>query len=172
MSTYLLINLLADPELLAAVGELPGDDRQRQGLPGHRGSPTSSTCRGPSLTVQTACSTSLVAVHLACQSLLAGECDMALAGGVVDRGCRRSSGYLYQEGGIASPDGHCRAFDAGAARHGRRQRRRAWWCSSAWRTRCADGDPIHAVIRGSAINNDGARKVGFTAPERRRAGAR
>ena len=64
--------------------------------------------------MQTACSTSLVAVHLACQSLLAGECDMALAGGVVDRSCRRATGYLYHEGGIISPDGHCRAFDAAA----------------------------------------------------------
>ena len=68
---------------------------------------------GPSLTVQTACSTSLVAVHLACQGLLSGECDMALAGGV-SISVPQTVGYLYQEGGIASPDGHCRAFDAKA----------------------------------------------------------
>ena len=79
--------------------------------------------RGPSVTVQTACSTSLVAVHLACQSLLAGECDMALAGGVSVQ-VPQGPGYLYQEGGIVSPDGHCRAFDAGRQGHGRRQRRR------------------------------------------------
>src|SRR5690349_19907389 len=68
---------------------------------------------GPSITLQTACSTSLVAVHLACQGLISGECDMALAGSVAVR-VPPKSGYLYQEGGIASPDGHCRAFDAGA----------------------------------------------------------
>jgi acyl transferase domain-containing protein len=68
---------------------------------------------GPSYTVQTACSTSLVAVHLACQSLLNGECDMALAGGVAISASRKA-GYMYTEGGIVSPDGHCRAFDAKA----------------------------------------------------------
>src|SRR5205085_11821441 len=69
--------------------------------------------RGPSLNVQTACSTSLVAVHLACQSLLGHECDAALAGGVSVR-VPLKSGYLYDEGGIVSPDGHCRTFDAAA----------------------------------------------------------
>ena len=69
--------------------------------------------RGPSITVQTACSTSLVAVHLACQSLLNGECDMALSGGV-SVATLQKRGYYYEEGGIASPDGHCRAFDANA----------------------------------------------------------
>ena len=69
--------------------------------------------RGPSVTVQTACSTSLVAVHLACQALRSGECDMALAGGVAIRSPQKA-GYVYEEGGIPSPDGHCRAFDARA----------------------------------------------------------
>jgi acyl transferase domain-containing protein len=69
--------------------------------------------KGPSVTVQTACSTSLVAVHLACQSLLNQECDMALAGGVSVR-LPHNTGYLYQDGDIRSPDGHCRAFDAKA----------------------------------------------------------
>jgi acyl transferase domain-containing protein len=68
--------------------------------------------KGPSMAVQTACSTSLVAVHLACQSLLSYQCDMALAGGVSI--ASQKSGYLYQEGGIFSPDGHCRAFDSRA----------------------------------------------------------
>src|SRR5437762_5088670 len=66
--------------------------------------------RGPSVTVQTACSSSLVAVHLAIQSLLNGECDMALAGGI-SIGVPQKTGYLYEAGGIPSPDGHCRAFD-------------------------------------------------------------
>ena len=79
-----------------------------------RGSPTSSTCTGPSMNVQTACCSTLVAVHLACQSLLSGECDMALAGGAVVAPVQHR-GYLYKEGEILSPDGHCRAFDAKSA---------------------------------------------------------
>ncbi len=118
--------------------------------------------RGPCVTVQTACSTSLVAVHLACQSLINGECDLALAGGVTVRAAQRE-GYRYVPGSILSRDGHCRAFDAsatgtvpgnGAAIVVLRRLADA----------VADGDTIYAVIRGSAINNDGARKVGFTAP--------
>jgi len=117
---------------------------------------------GPSITVQTACSTSLVAVHLACQSLLNGECDMALAGGVSIR-IPQKSGYLYQGGGIVSPDGHCRAFDAGAngtvSGDG---------VGVVLLKRLEDaleeGDSVRAIIKGSAINNDGAMKAGFTAP--------
>jgi acyl transferase domain-containing protein/thioesterase domain-containing protein len=117
---------------------------------------------GPAVVVQTACSTSLVAVHLACQSLLAGECDMALAGGVSIRVPQRS-GYLYQEGGILSPDGHCRPFDSQA-------------CGTVASNGLGvvvlkrldyalrDHDLVRAVILGSAINNDGSRKVGFMAP--------
>ncbi|MEO8338093.1 MAG: SDR family NAD(P)-dependent oxidoreductase [Nitrospirota bacterium] len=117
---------------------------------------------GPSLAVQTACSTSLVAVHLACQALLSGECDMALAGGV-SVNVPQKVGYLYQEGGIASPDGHCRTFDAGAegtvggSGVGLVLLKRLQEAE-------ADGDQILAVIKGSAINNDGAAKVGYTAP--------
>ncbi|HEV8638526.1 MAG TPA: beta-ketoacyl synthase N-terminal-like domain-containing protein [Chloroflexota bacterium] len=117
---------------------------------------------GPSMTIQTACSTSLVAVHLACQSLLNGECDMALAGGVTLRVPHRA-GYLFQEGGILSPDGRCRAFDAeargtvGGNGVGVVLLKRL---SEALR----DRDTVRAVIRGTAINNDGAVKVGFTAP--------
>ncbi|HET7460810.1 MAG TPA: amino acid adenylation domain-containing protein [Longimicrobium sp.] len=118
--------------------------------------------RGPSVAVQTACSTSLVAIHLACQSLLSRECDLALAGGVTISP-DQVVGYPHQEGGILSPDGHCRAFDAeaagtvGGSGAGVVALRRL---ADALR----DGDPIHAVVRGSAINNDGADKVGFTAP--------
>jgi acyl transferase domain-containing protein len=118
--------------------------------------------RGPSLDVQTACSTSLVAVVLACQSLLNYGCDLALAGGVSVREPQRA-GYLYQENGILSPDGHCRPFDARAQGTvpgngvGIVVLKRLEEAE-------ADGDTIHAVIRGAAINNDGAAKVGFTAP--------
>jgi amino acid adenylation domain-containing protein len=117
--------------------------------------------RGPSLNLQTACSTSLVVLHVACQSLLNRECDVAISGGVTIRA--RKTGYLYEEGNISSPDGHCRAFDAKAAGTvpgngvGIVVLKRL---SEA----LADGDTIHAVIKGSAINNDGALKIGYTAP--------
>lgn len=118
--------------------------------------------RGPSITVQTACSTSLVAVHLACQGLLSGECDMALAGGVAIK-VPQKVGYIYQEGGILSPDGHCRAFDAQAA--GTIGGNGAGLVLlKRLEDALADRDHIYAVIKGTAINNDGALKVGFTAP--------
>ncbi|QLH25626.1 type I polyketide synthase [Streptomyces sp. Rer75] len=117
---------------------------------------------GPGINVQTACSTSLVAVHLAAQSLLAAECDMALAGGV-SWTALRPRGYRYQPGGIMSPDGHCRPFDADAGGFVPADgagvvvlRRLA--------DALADGDRIYAVLKGSAVNNDGADKVGYTAP--------
>ncbi|MFG1840242.1 SDR family NAD(P)-dependent oxidoreductase [Micromonospora sp. NPDC049175] len=116
--------------------------------------------RGPSLTVHTACSTSLVAFHLACESLRNGECDMALAGGVNIE--LPHVGYLGMEG-FTSPDGRCRPFDAAA--------NGTVWGSGVGVTllkrlsdAIADGDHIRAVVRGNAINNDGAGKVGFTAP--------
>lgn len=117
---------------------------------------------GPSLSVQTACSTSLVAVHLAAQSLLGFECDMALAGGV-SLSPRPGTGYMYVPGGVASSDGHCRAYDAGAT--GMAMGSGAGVV--AMKRLCdavADGDNIHAVIRATVINNDGSDKVGFTAP--------
>jgi acyl transferase domain-containing protein len=117
---------------------------------------------GPSMNVQTACSTSLVAVEVACRALQIGECDMALAGGVSVSFPQRA-GYLYQDGMIFSPDGHCRPFDAAAS--GTRAGAGAGIVglkrlSDAF----ADRDTIHAVIRGAAINNDGAGKAGYTAP--------
>ncbi|MCB1057092.1 MAG: type I polyketide synthase, partial [Acidobacteria bacterium] len=118
--------------------------------------------RGPSLTVQTACSTSLVATHLAAQALLSFECDVALAGGVSIQVPQRL-GYLYEEGGIFSPDGLCRAFDAeargtvGGSGVGLVVLKRL-------DDALADGDVIHAVVLGTAINNDGALKAGYTAP--------
>jgi acyl transferase domain-containing protein/acyl carrier protein len=118
--------------------------------------------KGPSIDVQTACSTSLVAVSMACQSLLSYQCDLALAGGITVDSSSQTS-YLYQEGGILSPDGHCRAFDAQASGTvpgngvGIVVLKRL-------EEAIADGDYIHAVIRGTAVNNDGANKVGYTAP--------
>jgi len=118
--------------------------------------------RGPAVVVQAACSTSLVAVHVACQSLLAGECDMALAGGA-SVSVPQQAGYRYEPDGIFSPDGHCRAFDAAAS-----GTLKGSGVGIVLLKRLADakrdGDLIDAVIKGSATNNDGARKVGFTAP--------
>jgi amino acid adenylation domain-containing protein len=118
--------------------------------------------KGPSVNVETACSTSLVAVEMACRSLLNKECDMALAGGVSVH-AQQKAGYYYQPEGKDSPDGHCRAFDAraqgivGGNGVGIVVLKRL---SEA----LSDGDTIHAVIKGSAINNDGSLKVGYTAP--------
>jgi phthiocerol/phenolphthiocerol synthesis type-I polyketide synthase E len=118
--------------------------------------------RGPSVALQAACSTSLVAVHMACESLRSGECDMALAGGVSIE-LPQISGYQHFEGGIESADGHCRAFDAGASG--------TVWGSGAGVVALkllpqalADGDRVYAVILGTAVNNDGASKLGFSAP--------
>ena len=117
---------------------------------------------GPSISVQTACSTSLVAVHLACQSLLNGECSMALAGGVTIS-VPQKAGYKYEEGGIMSPDGHCRTFDA-SAQGTAPGSGVGIVILKRLEDALADGDTIHAVIKGSAINNDGSRKAGYTAP--------
>ncbi|EMK3529660.1 acyltransferase domain-containing protein [Pseudomonas aeruginosa] len=118
--------------------------------------------RGPAMSVQTACSSSLVATHMACESLRAGECDMAIAGGVAVS-FPQVSGYLYQQGMIFSPDGHCRPFDVQAqGTYGGNG------VAAVVLRRLADalrdGDPIAAVVMGSAINNDGSQKVGYTAP--------
>lgn len=117
--------------------------------------------RGPSVTVQTACSSSLVATHLACQSILAGDCDVALAGGVSVRVPHRV-GHLFEEGNVRSANGQCRVFDADATG--------TMFGSGAGvvvlkrcRDAIADGDRIYAIIRGSAINNDGSDKFSYTA---------
>uniref|UniRef100_UPI0009B8455B hybrid non-ribosomal peptide synthetase/type I polyketide synthase n=1 Tax=Paenibacillus polymyxa TaxID=1406 RepID=UPI0009B8455B len=161
ISTYLLFALfshfnLADP--LLSYQALMGNDKD------HLSTRTAYklNLKGPSLSVQTGCSTSLVAVHLACQALSRGDCDMAIAGGATIT-VPHEQGYVYQEGGIFSPDGHCRAFDAQA---------KGTVAGSGvgvvvlklLNKALQDGDTIHAVIKGSAINNDGGRKVGYTAP--------
>ena len=118
--------------------------------------------RGPSYSLHTACSTSLIAVHLACQSLLLNECDIALAGGAAIN-VPQHRGYFYQKGGILSPDGSCRTFDAGAQGSNFGNGVGAVVLKRL-EDAIADGDHISAVIRGSASNNDGARKASYTAP--------
>jgi acyl transferase domain-containing protein len=151
--SYLVSNLLGHSERLAAAGGLQvrlfNDKDFLTTQVSYR-----LNLRGPSVSVQTACSTSLVALHLACQALLEGECDMALAGGVTAAFPHRV-GYLFQEGSIGSPDGHCRAFDARAA--GTVDGNGA---GVVLVRRLADalaaGDTVHAVVLATAINNDGA----------------
>lgn len=162
VNTYLINNLLTNPQLVDQVGWflLRHTSNDKDFL--STGISYRLDLRGPSINVQTACSTSLVAIHLAVQSLLSFECDMAIAGGsTIDIPAGR--GYRYQEGEVLSPDGYCRAFDArsggtvltpGAGAVALRRLQDAY----------RDGDPILAVIKGSAVNNDGARKVGYFAP--------
>lgn len=161
-SLYLMQNLLTNPDLVRDVGFFllrhTGNDKDFLAT---RVSYLFNLT-GPSINVQTACSTSLVGVHLACQSLLSSECDIAIAGGSTIRQPARV-GYLYKEGEIVSPDGYCRPFEARAkgtvfgSGSGAVILRRL---GDALR----DGDTVHAVIRGSAVNNDGAAKVGYLAP--------
>ena len=161
INSYLLHNLYPHTDLMRASGPLQlaiSSDKD------HLATRTAYkfNLKGMGVTVQTACSTSLVAVHLACQSLLHGECDIALAGGV-SIAVPQKSGYLYQEGGIVSPDGHCRAFDA-------RAQGTVGGCGGGvvvlkrLDEALADKDHIYALIKGSATNNDGSLKVGYTAP--------
>ncbi len=162
MNAYMMFNLLTNPSLMNSVGLFlvrhTGNDKDFL-------STRISYCldlKGPSVNIQTACSTSLVAIHTASQSLLNGECDMALAGGVTLELPHRH-GYIFQEGEILSPDGHCRAFDHDSkgtvfgSGGGIVVLRRA-------QDALDDGDAIHALIKGSAINNDGSGKVGYLAP--------
>jgi acyl transferase domain-containing protein len=118
--------------------------------------------RGPSMNIQSACSTSLVAVHVAAQALLNGECDMAMAGGV-SIGVPSRRGYLYAEGHIASPDGHCRAFDADAQGTVEGEGVGVVVLKRLDRA-LEDGDSVLAVILASAVNNDGEFKASFLAP--------
>jgi len=162
LNTYLIYHLLANRKMVESAGlfqlKQTGNDKD---VLATRIS-YQFDLRGPSINVQTACSTSLVAVHLACQSLLNFECDMALAGGVTIE-IPHGLGYVYREGEILSRDGHCRSFDASSSGTifgsglGVVVLRRL-------EDALAEGDQIHAVILGSAINNDGSRKVGYLAP--------
>lgn len=162
MNHYMMYHLVTNREVMETVGEW---------LVRHNGNDMNFLAtrvsyqldlKGPSLNVQTACSSSLVAVHLACQSLLSGECDMALAGAST-LSLPQDRGYLFKEGEILSSDGHCRPFDAGS--HGTLFGS-GTGCVVLKRLADAEaqGDQILAVIRGSAINNDGSQKVGYLAP--------
>jgi acyl transferase domain-containing protein/NADPH:quinone reductase-like Zn-dependent oxidoreductase/thioesterase domain-containing protein/acyl carrier protein len=162
MNTYMMYHLVTNQRIMQTVGEW---------LVRHSGNDMNFLAtrlsyelglKGPSMNVQTACSSALVAIHLSCQSLLNGECDMALAGGSVIA-LPQDRGYQYKPGEILSPDGHCRAFDARA--------RGTLFGSGAGvvvlrrlADALADGDRIYAVVKGSAVNNDGSVKVGYLAP--------
>ncbi len=161
MNTYMLFNLARNPQIVRSVGWLQIRIlNDRDFLATHVS--YKLNLKGPSVSIQTACSTSLVAIHLACESLLNHECEMALAGGVSVQ-ATQEEGYLYHEGSILSPDGHCRAFDA---RAGGTVGGSGVGIVALQRLEdaLAEGSRIRAVIRGSAVNNDGASKVGFTAP--------
>jgi phthiocerol/phenolphthiocerol synthesis type-I polyketide synthase E len=161
LSSYLLFNLLPSASARSEADEFQIMISNDKDFLGTRIA-YKLNLSGPCLTVQSGCSTSLVAVHLAAQQLLTFQCDLALAGGI-SVGVPQRLGYLYQPGGISSPDGHCKPFDAAAEGTifgeggGVVVMKRL---DEALR----DRDTIHAVILGSAINNDGAAKVGYTAP--------
>jgi phthiocerol/phenolphthiocerol synthesis type-I polyketide synthase E len=161
INTYLLYNLLPNSELLRSLEPVQINIGNGGDFLTTRVS-YKLNLKGPSHLIQSACSTSLTAVHLACQSLFNEECDMALAGGV-SINVSQMAGYRYSAGGMASVDGHCRAFDAKA--------QGTIFGSGVGivvlkrlADALSDRDTIHAVIRGSAINNDGSLKVGYTAP--------
>ncbi|MDE9566074.1 hypothetical protein KKI93_18955 [Xenorhabdus bovienii] len=158
-SSYFVQNILSNPQMMVNADQM-------QLIYTNSSMATQIAYRlnlkGPSLDVNTACSTSLVAVHLACRSLLLYECDMALAGGASVQAAE-PSGYQYRLDGILSPDGHCRAFDASAAGTVPGQGV-VLVLLKRYEDALRDGDSIYALIRGSAINNDGANKVGYTAP--------
>ncbi|MEG4499157.1 beta-ketoacyl synthase N-terminal-like domain-containing protein [Microcoleus sp. F10-C6] len=160
-NTYLLNNLYPNRKLRESVGDFQLTIANEKDFLSTRVS-YKLNFKGPSVTVQTACSTSLVAISMACQSLLNYQCDMALAGGV-SIGVNQKTGYFYQEGMILSPDGHCRAFDA-RAQGTVNGSGVGIVVLKRLEEAIADGDYIHAVIKGSALNNDGAFKIGYTAP--------
>jgi phthiocerol/phenolphthiocerol synthesis type-I polyketide synthase E len=161
MNSYLLYNIASDSALLEREGNF------NIGLGNEKDYLATRTAyklnlNGPAISVGTACSTSLVAVHLAVQSLLNYECDMALAGGVAIR-VPHATGYRYQEGGIASSDGHTRVF-AKDSQGTIRSSGVGVVLLKRLTEALNDGDQVLAVIKGSAVNNDGADKIGYTAP--------
>jgi polyketide synthase PksJ len=161
LNTYLLNNVMANPKVVNSLGEFQtmiGNDKDFLSTR----VAYKLNLKGPAFTVQCACSTSLVALHLARQGLLSHDCDMAIVGGVAVH-VPEKTGYYYNEGGYLSPDGHCRAFDADAEGTvfgngiGVVVLKRLAQAD-------ADNDYIYAVVKGTAINNDGSLKVGYTSP--------
>lgn len=161
LNSYLFNNLLRNPAATESVGPYQIMLSSDKDFLATRVS-YELDLQGPSLTVQTACSTSLVAVQIACQSLLGGQCDLALAGGV-SLAFPNKAGYLYTEGMILSNDGHCRPFDA-EARGTRSGSGAGIVVLKRLEDALRDRDSICAIIRGAAINNDGSDKLGYTAP--------
>ena len=159
--TYLLNSLKNNPHFLADLDPLQMEIANDKDYIATRVS-FKLNLRGPAITLQTACSTSLVAIAQACQSLHQRQCDMALAGGVTLR-LPQKQGYWHQEGSIFSPDGHCRAFDA-QAKGTVFTNGLGVLALKRLDAAVADGDSIYAVIKGWALNNDGARKNSYTAP--------
>ncbi len=162
MGSYFYFNICSNPDLVDSTGMFllrhTGNDKDFMATRVSH----AFDLKGPSINLQTACSTSLVATHYACQALLNGECDMALAGGVTIE-LPHKRGYIFEDGEILSPDGHCHAFDhraqgtvfgSGAGAVVLRRLADA----------IADGDHIWGVIKGTAVNNDGAAKAGYLAP--------
>ncbi|MGR7945645.1 beta-ketoacyl synthase N-terminal-like domain-containing protein [Paenibacillus sp. M.A.Huq-81] len=160
MNTYLLNNLMTRRNVLEFIGDqqtMIGNDKD------YLVSRVSykMDLKGPSVNVQAACASSLLAVHVASQSLLSGECDLAIAGGSSVR--VPDTGYMFALGGTSSPDGHCRAFDEKAAGSVPGSGSGAIILKRLSEA-IEDKDHIYAVVKGSAINNDGSGKAGFTAP--------
>ncbi len=161
MSSYFLNNVYPNAEVRKSVGYIQmslGNDKDS--LATRVAYLLNFT--GPCYTIQTYCSTSLVAVNTACSSLISRECDIALAGGVTVS-VPQKEGYLYEEGGITSPDGHCRAFDADASGSPLGDGAGVVVLKRL-DDALVDGDTIYAIIKGWAINNDGSLKSGYTAP--------
>lgn len=160
-NAYFSKNIITHPDLLEGSADFPGMLGVEKDYVATRIS-YKLNLHGPAVNVQSACSTSGTAVHLACQSLINGESDIALAGG-----CRilvpNAAGYQFIEGGALSQDGHCRTFDSNASGMVR-SNGVAVLAFKRLDDAIEDNDSIYAVIKSTAINNDGNDKVGFTAP--------
>ncbi|MGB0929747.1 MAG: amino acid adenylation domain-containing protein, partial [Chitinophagales bacterium] len=160
-NTYFTKNIATHPDLLQASGEYTSTIGSEKSFSITRVA-YKLNLKGPAVNIQTACSTSGVGVHLACQSLLSGDSDMVMVGGGRIQ-APLASGYQYTEGGPLSPDGTCKAFDADAKGMVRGNGINVIVLKKLDKA-IEDGDYIYAVIKGTAINNDGADKIGFTAP--------
>ena len=160
-STYLINNILSRKDIMNSVGDLQlmiGNDKD------HLTAQVAYklNLKGPCVTVQAACSTSLVAVHLACESLLSGQCDMAIAGGITIK-YPQLPGYKFQQGGLVSDDGHLRPFD-GNATGTVYSNGMGIVLLKRLQDAINDGDQIYSIIKGTAVNSDGSSRVGYTAP--------